>query len=107
MPALPTIEHLSATFLRNSEEKDNIVYFGPMRCRTGYYIVMFGDLTSEDAYGLVISMCDFMIDFSREILGAKPEECGNYSEQNLAMAQYYIRRYKEELVNNRRFMRYK
>ena len=103
MPALHTIEHLGATFLRNSEEKDNIVYFGPMGCRTGCYIVMFGDLTSEDVYDLVIKMCDFIIDFSGDIPGAKPEECGNYSEQNLSMAQYYIRKYKEELVNNKRF----
>jgi len=104
MPALHTIEHLGATFLRNSEEKDNIVYFGPMGCRTGCYIVMFGDLTSEDVFELVIRMCDFIMDFSGEIPGAKPEECGNYSEQNLSMAQYYIRKYKEELINNRRFI---
>ena len=104
MPALHTIEHLGATFLRNSEEKDNIVYFGPMGCRTGFYIVMFGDLTSEDVYDLVIKMCDFIIEFTGEIPGAKPEECGNYSEQNLSMAQHYIRKYKEELINNRRFI---
>lgn len=104
MPALHTIEHLGATFLRNSEERDNIVYFGPMGCRTGCYIVVFGDLTSEDIYDLVIEMCDFIIDFSGEIPGAKPEECGNYSEQNLAMAKFYIKKYKEELVNNRRFI---
>jgi len=104
MPALHTIEHLGATFLRNSEEKDIIVYFGPMGCRTGCYIVMFGDLTSEDVYDLVIKMCDFIIEFSGDIPGAKPEECGNYSEQNLLMAQYYIRKYKEELANNRRFV---
>ena len=94
MPALHTIEHLGATFLRNSKEKDNIVYFGPMGCRTGCYIVMFGDLTSEDVYDLVIKMCDFIINFIGEIPGAKPEECGNYSEQNLNMAKYYIKRYK-------------
>ena len=104
MPALHTIEHLGATFLRNSEEKDNIVYFGPMGCRTGCYVVMFGDLTPEDVYDLVIKMCDFIINFSGEIPGAKPEECGNHSEQNLAMAQYYIRKYKEELINNKRFI---
>ena len=104
MPALHTIEHLGATFLRNSDEKNNIVYFGPMGCRTGCYIAMFGDLTSEDVYDLVIKMCDFIIDFEGDIPGAKPEECGNFSEQNLAMAKYYIKKYKEELVNNKRFI---
>lgn len=103
MPALHTIEHLGATFLRNSKQKDNIVYFGPMGCRTGCYIVMFGNLISEDIYDLVIEMCNFIIEFSGEIPGAKPEECGNYSEQNLTMAQYYIKKYKQELENNRRF----
>ena len=60
MPALHTIEHLCATYLRNSEAKEDIVYFGPMGCRTGCYLVMFGDLNSEDVYDLVVSMCDFV-----------------------------------------------
>lgn len=103
VPALHTIEHLGATFLRNSERKGDIVYFGPMGCRTGCYLLMFGDLTSLDVFPLVIDMCDFILNFEGEIPGAKPEECGNYSEQNLAMAKYYIAKYKDELVENKRF----
>ena len=103
MPALHTIEHMGATFLRNCERKDDIVYFGPMGCRTGCYILMFGELESEDIYQLVLEMCDFIIAYEGEIPGAKPEECGNYSEQNLNMAKFYIERYKKELENNKRF----
>lgn len=103
MPALHTIEHLGATFLRNCEIKDDVVYFGPMGCRTGCYLVMFGELRSEDVYGWVIKLCDFILTFEGDIPGAKPEECGNYSEQNLAMAKYYIAKYKNELTENKRF----
>ncbi len=103
-PALHTIEHLGATWLRNSEAKDAVVYFGPMGCRTGCYLVMFGNLNPEDAYSLVLSMCEFIIGFSGEIPGAKPEECGNYLEQNLSMAKHYIEKYKNELLEHRRFV---
>ncbi|MBQ6718567.1 MAG: S-ribosylhomocysteine lyase [Clostridia bacterium] len=103
MPALHTIEHLCATYLRNSDQKDNVVYFGPMGCRTGCYLVMFGDLKSQDVYDLVNQMCDFVINFDSEIPGAKPEECGNYSEQNLNMAKYYIAKYKKALIKNKNF----
>ena len=102
MPALHTIEHLGATYLRNSDFKNEVVYFGPMGCRTGCYLVMFGDLTSNDVYNKVVALCDFIINFEGEIPGAKPEECGNYSEQNLNMAKFYIKRYKDELVNYKR-----
>lgn len=103
VPALHTIEHLGATFLRNSSQKENIVYFGPMGCRTGLYLLVFGDISSEDIYPLVIEMCDFILSFHGDIPGAKPEECGNYSEQNLEMAKYYIAKYKKELIENKRF----
>ncbi len=103
MPALHTIEHLCATFLRNSAQKDDVVYFGPMGCRTGCYLVMFGDLESKDVYDLVIDMCDFVINFEGEIPGASPIECGNYSEQNLNMAKYYIKKYKNDLTKNKNF----
>ena len=102
MPALHTIEHLGATWLRNSDKKDDVVYFGPMGCRTGCYLVLFGDLNAADVYDLVLSMCDFIIGFSGEIPGARPEQCGNYLEQNLNMAKYYIQRYKNELVEHKR-----
>ncbi len=103
MPAVHTIEHLGATYLRNSDVKDDIVYFGPMGCRTGFYLVMFGDLSSEDVYGLVMDMCDFILNYEGEIPGARPEECGNYLEQNLNMAKYYVRKYKDALMSDRCF----
>ncbi len=104
VPALHTIEHLAATYLRNSAIKGDVVYFGPMGCRTGCYIVLFGDLKPEDIYETVINMCDFIIDFNGEIPGATPVECGNYSEQNLNMAKFYIKKYKNELSQNRNFI---
>lgn len=104
MPALHTIEHMGATYLRNSNRKDEIVYFGPMGCRTGCYIVMFGDLKSEDVFDLVIDMCNFIINYSGEVPGAKPEECGNFSEQNLNMAKYYILKYRYSLRKEKRFV---
>ena len=98
MPALHTIEHLSATFFRNSAIKDDVVYFGPMGCRTGCYLVLFGDLCSKDILDIVINMCDFILNFEGDIPGASPKECGNFSEQNLAMAKYYISSYKTNLI---------
>ena len=103
VPALHTIEHLAATYLRNSASKDKIVYFGPMGCRTGCYLIMFGKLSSEDVFPLVVDMCDFIIGFEGNIPGASPVECGNYSEQNLNMAKFYIKKYKQSLVENKRF----
>ena len=103
MPALHTIEHLCATYLRNSAQKEKIVYFGPMGCRTGCYLVMFGDLKSQDVYNLVVEMCDFVLEFDGDIPGASPIECGNYSEQNLSMAKYYIAKYKKDLTKNKNF----
>ena len=104
MPALHTIEHLGATFFRNSKIKNKVVYFGPMGCRTGCYVVLEGNLSSEDIFDDVIDMCNFVIDFSGDIPGATPEQCGNYSEQNLNMAKFYISKYKNELINNKRFV---
>ena len=103
MPALHTIEHLGATFFRNHKRKEEVVYFGPMGCRTGCYLLMFGDLQPTDIYDVIVEMCDFILSFKGAIPGAKPEECGNFSEQNLPMAQYYIARYKDELTKHKRF----
>lgn len=98
IPAIHTIEHLAATYLRNSTCGDKIVYFGPMGCRTGFYLLMFGDLASRDVFNLVTNMCDFIISYEGKIPGATPIECGNYSEQNLNMAKYYISEYKKVLT---------
>lgn len=103
VPALHTIEHLGATYLRNSDVSEDVVYFGPMGCRTGCYLLLFGDLESEDVYGMVKKMCEFIIKFEGEIPGAKPDECGNFSEQNLDMAKYYVKKYLDELETNKRF----
>ena len=102
--ALHTIEHLAASYLRNSARKDEIIYFGPMGCRSGCYLVMFGDLNSNDVYDLILNMCDFILNFKGDIPGAKPEECGNYLEQNLNMAQYYIKKYRNDLIENKNFI---
>ena len=101
-PAIHTIEHLGATYLRNSARKADVVYFGPMGCRTGFYLLMFGALDAEDVLPLVRDMCAFILGFEGEIPGAKPEECGNYSEQNLNMTKSYIRRYLKELTDSPR-----
>ena len=103
IPAIHTIEHLGATFLRNSREKENIVYFGPMGCRTGFYIIMFGSLEAQDVFGLVTEMCEFITNFEGAIPGASAIECGNFSEQNLDMAKFYIKHYLNELSKHKRF----
>ena len=100
MPAIHTIEHLGATYLRNSAEKDSIVYFGPMGCRTGFYLLLFGERESKDVLPLVKEMCRFILAFEGDIPGASAVECGNFSEQNLAMAKYYIARYLANLEDH-------
>ncbi len=104
VPAIHTIEHLFATFLRNGERKNEVVYFGPMGCRTGFYLLMFGKLTPNDIYTLVMDACDFVLSFEGAIPGATPIECGNYKEQNLTLAKYYIAKYKSELEKHKRFV---
>lgn len=88
------IEHLGATYLRNDPTwKDRVVYFGPMGCRTGFYLLLSGDLASEDVLPLVADTFRFIRDFSGEIPGALAKDCGNYLDMNLPMAQFYARRY--------------
>ena len=102
-PALHTIEHLGATYLRNSSIKDQVIYFGPMGCRTGFYLVLFGKWTSEDIEGEILKMCDTILDFNSQIPGATAKECGNYLEHNLNTAKIYVYRYRKEL-GKRRFV---
>ena len=88
------MEHLGATYLRNDPAwKDRVVYFGPMGCRTGFYLLLSGDLESEDVLPLVADTFRFIRDFSGEIPGASAKDCGNYLDMNLPMAQFYARRY--------------
>lgn len=94
-----TIEHLAATFLRNHPEyAERIVYFGPMGCRTGFYLLLGGDYTSKDVLPLIIETFEFIRDFNGEIPGATPENCGNYSDMNLDMAKYYANKFLEEVL---------
>ena len=92
-PAIHTIEHLGATFLRSGAQRDRIVYFGPMGCRTGFYLVVFGEVTSEEILPLVRELFEFVAGFEGDVPGAAPEECGNYLDQNLPMANWLARRY--------------
>lgn len=103
-PALHTIEHLAATWLRNCEIKDRIVYFGPMGCRTGCYLLVFGDCRPEEIEKYVSGAFGFIVNYEGDIPGAKEDECGNYLEQNLGMAKYYAKKYLEELRKNKRFV---
>ena len=96
-----TIEHLGATYLRNDPAWGNrVVYFGPMGCRTGFYLVVFGEVSSRDVLPLVQGLFAFVRDFTGEIPGARPEECGNYLDQNLPAAQWWARRYLEGTLDH-------
>ncbi|MCQ2240314.1 S-ribosylhomocysteine lyase [Treponema sp.] len=98
---LHTIEHLCATFARNDKEwAEKIVYFGPMGCRTGCYLLVEGKVTSKEMVPFMTKMFEFVRDFEGEIPGAKPEECGNYLDQNLPMAKYVAKRYLEKTLYN-------
>ena len=91
---LHAIEHLGATFLRNDDEwKDRVLYFGPMGCRTGFYLLLFGDLEPADIADLVRRMFEFMASFEGEIPGARPEECGNWHDADLVGAKWWADRY--------------
>lgn len=94
-----TIEHLGATFLRNHKEyKDKVIYFGPMGCRTGFYLLLAGDLSSKDIIPLMIEMYEFIRDFKDEVPGASPKDCGNYLDMNLGMANYLAARYLDQVL---------
>ena len=93
-----TIEHLGATFLRNHPGfADKTVYFGPMGCRTGFYLVIGGDRSSKEMWPLIKGMFRFIEGFEGEIPGARPEQCGNYLDQNLAMAKFLAERYLQTM----------
>ena len=88
------MEHLAATYLRNEPVwKEKVLYFGPMGCRTGFYLLMQGDLTSRDVLPLVKDCFRFIADFAGEIPGACAKDCGNYLDMNLPMAKYWGKKY--------------
>ena len=96
-----TIEHLGATFLRNDPEvADRVIYFGPMGCRTGFYLLLAGDLESEEIVELVRRMFLFIRDFEGEVPGAAAKDCGNYLDMNLGMAKYLAGKYYSQTLEH-------
>lgn len=96
-----TIEHLGATFLRNHKDYGSkTIYFGPMGCRTGFYMLLAGDYRSKDIVPLVTQMFEFIRDYRGEVPGASPMDCGNYLDMNLNMANYLAKRYLEQVLYN-------
>ncbi len=94
-----TIEHLAATFLRNHKSyKDKTIYFGPMGCRTGFYLLLAGDYKSSDIVPLMIEMFEFMRDYKGEVPGASPKDCGNYLDMNLPMANFLSGRFLDNVL---------
>ncbi len=96
---LHTIEHLGATFLRNHDVyKKETIYFGPMGCRTGFYVIFKGDLQSKDVVKIITEMYEFMAEFEGDVPGADEYSCGNYLDQNLNMAKYESKKFLEEVL---------
>ena len=97
--ALHTIEHLAATFLRNDEEwKDRVIYWGPMGCLTGNYLLLRGDLEPKDIVGLMSRTFRFIADYEGEVPGAAPKDCGNYLLHDLPMAKWEARKFLTEVL---------
>ena len=95
-----TIEHLGATYLRNEPTwKDKVLYFGPMGCRTGFYLLLAGDYSSRDVLALVTECFRFIRDYRDAVPGASPKDCGNYLDMNLPMANYWGAKYVGVLEN--------
>lgn len=98
---LHAIEHLGATFLRNHKEwGTKILYFGPMGCRTGFYLLLNGDYESKDIVSLLKEMFTFIKDFKGEVPGACAKDCGNYLDINLPMAKYVAAKYLDEVLKD-------
>lgn len=96
-----TIEHLGATFLRNHEDwRDKVLYFGPMGCRTGFYLLLVGDYESEDVVPLMKEMFRFIAAFEGEVPGACAKDCGNYLDMNLPMAKYVADKFYREVLKD-------
>lgn len=99
--AIHTIEHLAATYLRNDPEwKDRVVYWGPMGCLTGNYLILQGDLESKDIVELMRRTFQFVADYEGEIPGAAPCDCGNYLLHDLPMAKWESRKFLTEVLDN-------
>ena len=95
------IEHLAATFLRNHKEYgEKIIYFGPMGCRTGFYLILAGEYESKDIVPLLKELYTFMSEFEGDVPGACARDCGNYLDMNLPMAKYLSKKYLTEVLEN-------
>ena len=95
------IEHLAATFLRNHKDfGPKIIYFGPMGCRTGFYLLLAGDYESTDIIDLLKEMYTFIAEYDDEIPGASAKDCGNYLDMNLPMAKYLAKKYLDEVLTD-------
>ena len=92
-PGIHTIEHLE-------EWKDKTIYFGPMGCRTGFYVIFAGDLQSEDIIDILRQAADFVLQYEGEIPGYSPRDCGNYLDNNLKLAKIYMKKFKEEVLEH-------
>jgi S-ribosylhomocysteine lyase len=96
-----TLEHLGATYLRSNEKwKNEVIYFGPMGCRTGFYLSLWGERSSKDLVDLMKDMYKFMADFEGNIPGQSPKECGNYTDLGLPRAKQESKKYLEEVLLN-------
>lgn len=96
--AIHTLEHLFATFIRNSDFSDSVVYFGPMGCRTGFYLLLRDDVSKQDAIKLTQNALKYIGKYENEIPGTKPKECGNYKEHNLQGAKKLAVDYLEVII---------
>ena len=97
--SMHTIEHLFATYVRNSSLAEHVVYFGPMGCRTGHYLLLAGDYSSRDVLQLVKAMFEFIRDYEGDIPGAAAHDCGNYLDMNLPMARYLAQEFLDRCLN--------
>ena len=98
---LHALEHIGATFLRNDPKlSEDIIYFGPMGCRTGFYLLIKGDLESKDVQPLVKDLFQFIADFEDDIPGATPRDCGNYLDMNRPMARYEAQKFLTEILSD-------
>ena len=98
--SMHTIEHLFATISRNSEYEHKIIYFGPMGCRTGFYLILSGEYQSRDILPLMKEMFAFIAGYEGDVPGASARDCGNYLDMNLPMANYLARKYLDEVLES-------
>ncbi|MCI9050757.1 MAG: S-ribosylhomocysteine lyase [Lachnospiraceae bacterium] len=97
--AVHALEHLGATFLRNDEEwGEKVIYFGPMGCRTGCYLILHGDFKPMDIMDLLKRMLNYILEYEGNVPGYSPRDCGNYLDCNLSMAKYYAKKFMDEVV---------